>query len=131
MIAYIGFKQLASSLHFLQEEMLLCSAKCFIKNKVEGLMKILVTGGAGFIGSALIRHVIESTNYSVINIDKLTYAGNLDSLSAITENDRYSFVQVDICDKGAVERVLNSYQPTCIMHLAAESHVDRSIDSPD
>lgn len=93
-------------------------------------MKILVTGGAGFIGSALIRHIIQDTNDSVLNIDKLTYAGNLESLSSIETNERYSFEKVDICDQSEISRVLNQYKPNLIMHLAAESHVDRSIDGP-
>ncbi|MDO7901320.1 dTDP-glucose 4,6-dehydratase [Pseudomonas sp. K1(2024)] len=93
-------------------------------------MKILVTGGAGFIGSAVVRHVIEHTEDSVVNLDKLTYAGNLESLDAISGNDRYRFEQVDICDRAAVDQVLARHQPDVIMHLAAESHVDRSIDGP-
>ncbi len=93
-------------------------------------MKILITGGAGFIGSALIRHIIENTNDSVINVDKLTYAGNLESLSEIESDPRYNFEQVDVCNKNDIERVLAEYQPNIIMHLAAESHVDRSIDGP-
>jgi len=93
-------------------------------------MKILITGGAGFIGSALIRHIIENTNDSVINVDKLTYAGNLESLSEIESDPRYHFEQVDVCNKNDIERVLAEYQPNIIMHLAAESHVDRSIDGP-
>lgn len=91
---------------------------------------ILVTGGAGFIGSAVIRHLITETDFHVINVDKLTYAGNLESLSSISENDRYKFEQVDICDGDEIQRVLKKYQPDIIMHLAAESHVDRSIDGP-
>ncbi len=91
---------------------------------------IMVTGGAGFIGSAVIRHIINDTDYSVINLDKLTYAGNLDSLKEIDTNERYSFEQVDICNQTEIKRVLDQYQPDIIMHLAAESHVDRSIDDP-
>lgn len=93
-------------------------------------MKIIVTGGAGFIGSALVRYLINQTKYEVINIDKLTYAGNLNSLSDISNNDRYHFERTDICDKEAVEKIFNDYQPSAVMHLAAESHVDRSIDGP-
>jgi len=93
-------------------------------------MKILVTGGAGFIGSAVIRHIINDTDYIVVNIDKLTYAGNLESLDSISANSRYSFEQVDICDSAELKRVFEQQQPDFIMHLAAESHVDRSIDGP-
>jgi len=93
--------------------------------------RILITGGAGFIGSAVIRHLIDNTNHSVINVDKLTYAGNLESLTSIENSDRYIFEQVDICDAREVKRVFNEQQPDIIMHLAAESHVDRSIDDPD
>lgn len=93
-------------------------------------MKILVTGGAGFIGSALIRHLINESSHTVVNVDKLTYAGNLESLAAISDSTRYVFEQVDICHAGEITRVLNQYQPDLIMHLAAESHVDRSIDGP-
>lgn len=93
--------------------------------------KILITGGAGFIGSALVRHVITNTSYSVINIDKLTYAGNLDSLYTIEHDAKYSFEQADICDARLMRLILNKYQPDIIMHLAAESHVDRSINSPN
>ena len=91
---------------------------------------ILVTGGAGFIGSALVRFLINETNNQVVNFDKLTYAGNLESLKSIEANERYHFVQGDICDNEKVAQVLNQYQPDYIMHLAAESHVDRSIDGP-
>ncbi len=94
------------------------------------LKRILVTGGAGFIGSAAVRHIIEATQDSVLVVDKLTYAGNLESLSVIADNPRYSFEQVDICDRAALDRVFAQYQPDVIMHLAAESHVDRSIDGP-
>lgn len=93
-------------------------------------MKILITGGAGFIGSAVIRHIITSTNDSVVNVDKLTYAGNLDSLHAISDDSRYVFEQVDICDRTAMDRLFALHQPEAVMHLAAESHVDRSIDGP-
>lgn len=93
-------------------------------------MKILVTGGAGFIGSAVVRHVINSTTDSVINVDKLTYAGNLDSLSDVCNHERYTFEQVDICDNHELQRVFSEHQPDVVMHLAAESHVDRSIDGP-
>ncbi|MGL4600480.1 MAG: dTDP-glucose 4,6-dehydratase [Plesiomonas sp.] len=91
---------------------------------------ILVTGGAGFIGSAVIRHIIQNTQDSVINVDKLTYAGNLESLECVTENPRYAFEQVDICDRAALDRVFAEHQPDAVMHLAAESHVDRSITGP-
>ncbi|NQZ54165.1 MAG: dTDP-glucose 4,6-dehydratase [Piscirickettsiaceae bacterium] len=94
------------------------------------MITILVTGGAGFIGSAVIRHIINDTDHLVVNIDKLTYAGNLESLVSVSDNDRYSFEQVDICDAQEIQRVFNQYQPDIIMHLAAESHVDRSIDGP-
>jgi len=93
-------------------------------------MKLLVTGGAGFIGSAVIRHIIQNTGDSVVNVDKLTYAGNLDSLTTVSDSDRYAFEQVDICDRTELDRVFAQYQPDAVMHLAAESHVDRSIDGP-
>ncbi|SDS66798.1 dTDP-glucose 4,6-dehydratase [Halopseudomonas litoralis] len=93
-------------------------------------MKLLITGGAGFIGSAVIRHIINNTDNEVINLDKLTYAGNLESLAEVSASERYSFEQVDICDRAEVDHVLAKHQPDAIMHLAAESHVDRSIDGP-
>lgn len=91
---------------------------------------ILVTGGAGFIGSALIRHLIEETDINVVNVDKLTYAGNLNSLAQISASPKYSFVQADICDRARMYELFADYQPDAVMHLAAESHVDRSIDGP-
>jgi dTDP-glucose 4,6-dehydratase len=93
-------------------------------------VKFLITGGAGFIGSAVIRYIINNTNHGVINIDKLTYAGNLESLTSVVSDARYVFEQVDICDSAEIKRVFNEYQPDIVMHLAAESHVDRSIDGP-
>ena len=93
------------------------------------MKKILVTGGAGFIGSAVVRHIIQNTQDSVVNVDKLTYAGNLESLTEVANNPRYAFEQVDICDRAELDRVFAQHQPDAVMHLAAESHVDRSIDS--
>ena len=92
---------------------------------------ILVTGGAGFIGSAVVRHLINDTGHTIINVDKLTYAGNLESLTSVSDDPRYQFEKVDICDAKEIARVIARYQPDVIMHLAAESHVDRSIDGPD
>mgnify|MGYP003386207372 CR=1 FL=1 len=92
-------------------------------------MKLLVTGGAGFIGSAVIRHIINETNHTVLNVDALTYAGNLESIPC-SGNERYQFAQVDICDSIALEQEFNRFKPDAVMHLAAESHVDRSIDGP-
>ena len=93
-------------------------------------MKVLVTGGAGFIGSAVVRHIITNTQASVVNVDKLTYAGNLASLETVAGSSRYAFEQVDVCHRQELERVFNQHQPDVVMHLAAESHVDRSIDGP-
>ncbi|MDF7659523.1 dTDP-glucose 4,6-dehydratase [Erwiniaceae bacterium L1_54_6] len=93
-------------------------------------MKILITGGAGFIGSAVVRHIINNTNDEVINVDKLTYAGNLESLDAVSQSARYNFRKVDICDGAGLQEVFNEFKPDAVMHLAAESHVDRSITGP-
>ncbi|MEK1940148.1 MAG: dTDP-glucose 4,6-dehydratase [Pseudomonas sp.] len=93
-------------------------------------MRILITGGAGFIGSALIRHLLQNTTHQVLNLDKLTYAGNLESLASVASNPRYRFAQLDIADQPHVRALLDDFQPEAIMHLAAESHVDRSIDGP-
>ncbi|MGP2975360.1 GDP-mannose 4,6-dehydratase, partial [Serratia nematodiphila] len=93
-------------------------------------MKIIVTGGAGFIGSAVARHIINDTNDYILVLDSLTYAGNLESLATIADSDRYAFEQVDICDRAALDRVFATFRPDAVMHLAAESHVDRSIDGP-
>jgi len=93
-------------------------------------MKLLITGGAGFIGSAVIRHIIQNTEDAVVNVDKLTYAGNLENLAEVSDSERYAFEQIDICERDALERVFIVHQPDAVMHLAAESHVDRSIDGP-
>ena len=94
------------------------------------MQTLFVTGGAGFIGSALIRHLIQHTDYHVVNIDKLTYAGNLSSLASVSDCPNYHFEQVDICARGQISALFDKYQPDAILHLAAESHVDRSIDQP-
>lgn len=93
-------------------------------------MRIVITGGAGFIGSALIRHIIHHTDHRVLNIDKLTYASNTKALSSVSDSQRYQFAQLDICSRSAMDEQLNRFQPDAIMHLAAESHVDRSISQP-
>ncbi|SVB70923.1 uncharacterized protein METZ01_LOCUS223777, partial [marine metagenome] len=92
--------------------------------------KLLITGGAGFIGSAVIRHIINNSNNSVVNIDKLTYAGNIESIDSIKNNARYVFEKEDICNADEVKRIFIEHEPDIVMHLAAESHVDRSIDDP-
>jgi dTDP-glucose 4,6-dehydratase len=96
------------------------------KNK----MKVIITGGAGFIGSAVIRHILANTRFEVVNVDKLTYAGNLDSLGDIGSSERYFFENIDICDEVGLSNVFDKHKPDAVMHLAAESHVDRSIDGP-
>uniref|UniRef100_UPI003F663F94 GDP-mannose 4,6-dehydratase n=1 Tax=Aeromonas veronii TaxID=654 RepID=UPI003F663F94 len=93
-------------------------------------MNILVTGGAGFIGSAVIRHIITNTSHEVVNLDKLTYAGCLDSLESVSSSNRYTFEKVDICDAAELGRVFTQYKPNIVMNLAAERHVDRSINGP-
>ena len=97
---------------------------------MENLKKIIITGGAGFIGSSLTKFLINETKHSVLNFDKLTYASNLQSLSSVDQNSRYEFIQADICDREAVSMALREFQPDIIMNLAAESHVDRSINEP-
>jgi len=94
-------------------------------------MRIIITGGAGFIGSRLIGYLVEDLHHSVLNIDKLTYACNLQSLANIPADNRYQFIQADICDQQAMTEIVESFQPDVVMHLAAESHVDRSIAGPE
>lgn len=91
---------------------------------------VLITGGAGFIGSALIRYLIESSDHQIVNVDKLTYAGNLETLNSVKDNSRYTFIQQDVSDYESIEAIFSTYKPDVVMHLAAESHVDRSIDGP-
>ncbi|MGB6492855.1 MAG: GDP-mannose 4,6-dehydratase, partial [Methylocella sp.] len=92
--------------------------------------RFMITGGAGFIGSAVVRHLIETSAHEVCVVDKLTYAGNLDNLARVASDPRYQFKQADICDARAMRQICESFRPDTIMHLAAESHVDRSIDGP-
>jgi len=94
------------------------------------MSRFLISGGAGFIGSAVIRHLINETDHKILNLDKLTYAGNLESLFSVDNSDRYHFFQADICDSAAVQNIFSCFRPNVVMHLAAESHVDRSIDGP-
>jgi NAD(P)-dependent dehydrogenase (short-subunit alcohol dehydrogenase family) len=94
-------------------------------------MRVLVTGGAGFIGSALVRHLVRDSAHEILNLDKLTYAGSLTTVEECADDPRYRFVEADICDADAVARAMASFDPDAIVHLAAESHVDRSIDGPD
>lgn len=94
------------------------------------MKRLLVTGGAGFIGSAVVRHALAATELEVVNLDRLTYAGNLESLEEVSESDRYTFVHGDICDRDLVAKLFHEHAPDAVLHLAAESHVDRSIDGP-
>ena len=118
---------------FLNIHFINCEYYIYIPNKLSKqvlFVKILVTGGAGFIGSAVVRHIIQNTQDSVVNVDCLTYAGNLESLVSVDSNERYVFEHVNICDCAELDRVFNTYKPDAVMHLAAESHVDRSITGP-
>ena len=94
-------------------------------------MRVLVTGGCGFIGSAVVRHLINDTDHEVINVDKMTYAATEGSIAEVSDNERYRHLKIDICDGAAVEAAFLDHQPDAVMHLAAESHVDRSIDGPE
>ncbi len=107
-----------------------CQSVLYLSDAGLKMLKILVTGGAGFIGSAVVRHIIRDTQDAVINLDKLTYAGNLESLADVSTSERYAFEQVDICNRAELDRVFALHQPDAVMHLAAESHVDRSITGP-
>lgn len=102
----------------------------FVNTPLRSPFKILITGGAGFIGSAVVRYIINNTENSVVNVDKLTYAGNLEALAEVSASERYVFEQVDICNRAELDRIFKQYKPDAVMHLAAESHVDRSIDGP-
>ena len=93
-------------------------------------MRFMATGGCGFIGSAVVRKLVEAGKHEVLNVDKLTYAGNIENLSSIENHEGYSFVQEDICNQSEMLRLMQSFKPDVVMHLAAESHVDKSIDSP-